>query len=66
MQLAPGVWRIPTFGRNAINSFAFVDADGSVTLVDCGTAKAPPKIVAGLEAIGPLGERNARLLALVQ
>jgi glyoxylase-like metal-dependent hydrolase (beta-lactamase superfamily II) len=52
VQLAPGVWRIPTFGRNAINSFAFVDADGSVTLVDCGTAKAPPKIVAGLEAIG--------------
>lgn len=35
-----------------INSFAFVDDDGSVTLVDCGLAKAPPRIVAGLAAIG--------------
>ncbi|HEX8628543.1 MAG TPA: MBL fold metallo-hydrolase, partial [Catenuloplanes sp.] len=51
-QLAPGVWRIPTLGRSAVNSFAFVDADGSVTLVDCGLAKAPPRIVAGLAAIG--------------
>jgi len=52
VQLAPGVWRIATLGRTAINSFAFVDADGSVTLVDCGLAKAPPRIVAGLAAIG--------------
>lgn len=51
-QLAPGVWRIPTLGRSAVNSFAFVDGDGSVTLVDCGLAKAPPRIVAGLAAIG--------------
>jgi glyoxylase-like metal-dependent hydrolase (beta-lactamase superfamily II) len=37
---------------SAVNSFAFVDAEGSVTLVDCGVVKAPPKIVAGLSAIG--------------
>ena len=35
-----------------VNSYAFVDGDGSVTLVDCGVSKAPPKIVAGLAAIG--------------
>ena len=52
IQLAPGVWRIPTLGRAAVNSFAFVDADGSVTLVDCGLARAPARIVAGLAAIG--------------
>ncbi|MFF5055982.1 hypothetical protein ACFY1S_22655 [Micromonospora sp. NPDC000663] len=41
--LAPDVWRIPTVGRSAVNSYAFVDDDGSVTLVDCGLAKAPAR-----------------------
>ncbi|MGQ5264567.1 MBL fold metallo-hydrolase [Micromonospora sp. ZYX-F-536] len=50
--LAPNVWRIPTVGRAAVNSYAFVDDDGSVTLVDCGLAKAPARIVRGLAAIG--------------
>jgi Zn-dependent hydrolases, including glyoxylases len=50
--LAPGAWRIPTIGAANINSFAFVDPDGSVTLVDCGLKSAPPRIVAGLAAIG--------------
>ncbi len=50
--LAPGAWRIPTLGSSAVNSFAFVDADGSVTLVDCGLTSAPATIVAGLESIG--------------
>lgn len=49
--LAPGVHRIPTLG-DFINSYAFVDDDGSVTLVDCGIKRAPAKIVAGLAAIG--------------
>lgn len=52
VQLAPDVWRIPTQGKDMINSFAFVQDDGSVTLVDCGLKKAPPRIVAGLAAIG--------------
>jgi glyoxylase-like metal-dependent hydrolase (beta-lactamase superfamily II) len=52
VSLAPGVWRIPTLGRSAVNSFAFVDSDGSVTLVDCGLKRAPARIVAGLAAIG--------------
>jgi glyoxylase-like metal-dependent hydrolase (beta-lactamase superfamily II) len=50
--LAPNVFRIPTAGSAQVNSFALVDDDGSVTLVDCGVVKAPPKIVAGLAAIG--------------
>ena len=52
VQLAPGIWRIPTVGRNLVNSFALVDQDGSVTLVDTGLKKAPKRIVAGLAAIG--------------
>lgn len=52
IKLAPGVVRIPTIGAAATNSFAFVDDDGSVTLVDCGLKRAPARIVAGLRAIG--------------
>lgn len=49
--LATGVYRIPTLG-DFINSFAFVEDDGSVTLVDCGLKRAPGKIVRALESIG--------------
>lgn len=50
--LAPGVHRIPTVPGDFINSYAFVDDDGSVTLVDTGLKRAPARIVAGLAAIG--------------
>lgn len=49
--LAAGVYRIPTLG-DYINSYAFVDDDGSVTLIDCGLKRAPAKIVSALAAIG--------------
>jgi ribonuclease BN (tRNA processing enzyme) len=62
VQLAPAVWRIPTVGRSAVNSFAFVDGDGSVTLVDCGLKKAPARIVAGLAAIGKTPADVTRIL----
>ena len=52
VELAPGVVRIPTIGAASTNSFALLDADGSVTLVDCGLKRAPARIVAGLRAIG--------------
>lgn len=52
VELAPGAWRIPTLPGDLVSSFAFVDPDGQVTLVDCGLAKAPPRIVAGLAAMG--------------
>jgi glyoxylase-like metal-dependent hydrolase (beta-lactamase superfamily II) len=62
VSLAPGVWRIPTQGKDLINSFAFVDDDGSVTLVDCGLKKAPPRIVAGLAGIGKRPADVTRIL----
>jgi glyoxylase-like metal-dependent hydrolase (beta-lactamase superfamily II) len=49
--LAPGVHRIPTLG-DFINSYVFVDPDGSVTLVDTGLRRAPATIVRGLAALG--------------
>ncbi|MSX64839.1 MAG: MBL fold metallo-hydrolase, partial [Actinobacteria bacterium] len=49
--LAPSVYRIGTMG-SFINTFVFLEPDGSVTLVDCGLKKAPGAIVRGLHAIG--------------
>ncbi len=49
--LASGIYRIPTLGHY-INSYAFVDADGQVTLVDCGLKRAPRKIVKALSYVG--------------
>jgi glyoxylase-like metal-dependent hydrolase (beta-lactamase superfamily II) len=50
--LASNVYRIPTTPFDLVNSFALVDDDGSVTLVDAGLKTAPARIVAGLAAIG--------------
>jgi glyoxylase-like metal-dependent hydrolase (beta-lactamase superfamily II) len=52
VEVAPGVVRIPTVGAANTNSFALVDDDGSVTLVDCGLTRAPAKIVQGLRDLG--------------
>ncbi len=52
MQLAPGVWRIPTAPRDLINSFALVEDDGQVTLVDAGLKRATKAVVAGLAHLG--------------
>jgi glyoxylase-like metal-dependent hydrolase (beta-lactamase superfamily II) len=60
--LVPNVWRIPTVGRSAVNTFAFVDDDGSVTLVDTGLKKAPARIVAGLAAIGKTPQDVTRIV----
>jgi len=49
--LAAGVYRIPTAG-DFINTFAFVEADGSVTLVDTGMRFASRRIVQGLASFG--------------
>jgi glyoxylase-like metal-dependent hydrolase (beta-lactamase superfamily II) len=63
VQLAPGVWRIPTAPADLVNSFAFVDDDGQVTLVDAGTKRAPKRIVAGLEHIGSSPSQVTRIIA---
>ena len=62
VRLADSVWRIPTLPFDLLNSFALVDDDGSVTLVDCGLKRAPARIVAGLEAIGKAPGDVARIV----
>jgi glyoxylase-like metal-dependent hydrolase (beta-lactamase superfamily II) len=52
VQIAPGVHRIPTAPMDLINSYAFVDDDGQVTLVDAGMPGASGRILAGLRHIG--------------
>lgn len=63
MQLAPGVWRIPTAPRDLVNTFAFVDDDDQVTLVDAGTKGAPKRIVAGLRHLGSAPSEVTRIIA---
>jgi glyoxylase-like metal-dependent hydrolase (beta-lactamase superfamily II) len=52
VRLGEDVWRLPTARLDLINSVAFVEADGSVTLVDVGYATSVPRLTAGLAAIG--------------
>lgn len=60
--IAPGVWRIPTAPLDLVNTFAFVEPDGQVTLVDTGLKRAPARIVAGLAAIGRAPSDVTRIL----
>ncbi|MGP8060105.1 MAG: MBL fold metallo-hydrolase [Acidimicrobiales bacterium] len=62
VQLAPGVWRIPTLGASLINSFAFADDDGTVALVDAGLKGAPKKLTAALSEIGKRPADVSRIL----
>jgi glyoxylase-like metal-dependent hydrolase (beta-lactamase superfamily II) len=62
VQLAPGVWRIPTAPADLVNSFAFVDDDGQVTLVDAGTKGAPRRVVAGLDHLGSAPSEVTRIV----
>jgi len=62
IELAPGVWRVPTAPRDLVNSFVLVEADGRATLVDAGTRRAPKRVVAALEHIGVAPDDVTRLL----
>jgi glyoxylase-like metal-dependent hydrolase (beta-lactamase superfamily II) len=52
VRLADGVWRIPTLGSSAINSFALADDDGGLTLVDAGLKGAPKRLTTALSELG--------------
>jgi glyoxylase-like metal-dependent hydrolase (beta-lactamase superfamily II) len=60
--LGPGVWRIPTTRWDLVNSYAFRDDDGQVTLVDAGIRSAPPRILAALAQIGSAPQDVTRLV----
>ena len=52
VQVADGVWRIPTAPADFINSYLIAGDDGTLTLVDAGTRGAPKKLLAALAALG--------------
>lgn len=60
--VAPGVWRLPTIGRTIVNSFALIDDDGTVTLIDTGLRGAPRRLTA---ALSELGKRPADVVRIV-
>ncbi|WP_020578120.1 MBL fold metallo-hydrolase [Actinopolymorpha alba] len=61
-EIRPGVYRIPTAPWDLVNSYAFVDDDGQVTLVDTGTKAAPKKISAALSWIGSAPSQVTRIV----
>lgn len=52
IELAPGLYRVPTTPFNAINSFVFVEDSGELTLVDAGLKGAPKKLLAAVASLG--------------
>ena len=52
VQIATGVWRIPTAPFDLVNSFLFAGPDGSLVLLDAGTKRAPRTLLAALEGLG--------------
>ena len=51
IQIANNLYRLPTLG-SFINSYAFVNSDSSVTLVDCGLEGSYKKLIKDLARIG--------------
>jgi glyoxylase-like metal-dependent hydrolase (beta-lactamase superfamily II) len=62
VELAPGVWRIPTAPFDLINSYLLADADGSLILVDAGLRRAHRKVLAALDQLGKRPEDVQRIL----
>lgn len=52
IEVARGIYRIPTAPWDLINSYALRADDGQVTLVDAGMKNAPRRIAAALASIG--------------
>lgn len=62
IELVPGVFRIPTAPADFVNSFAIVDSDGQVTLIDTGLRTSPKRINAALEWMGTAPSEVTRIL----
>ena len=52
VQVADGVWRIPTAPADFVNSYLLEGDDGTLTLVDAGTRSAPKTLLAALAGLG--------------
>jgi len=62
IEVAPGIYRIPTLPWDLVNSFAIRADDGQITLIDAGLKSAPKRIAAALGAIGSSPSEVTRLV----
>ncbi len=62
VQLADGVWRLPTAPAALVNCFLIADDDGTLTLVDAGLKGAERKVIAALAELGRRPEDVRRLV----
>lgn len=62
VQLADGVWRIPTAPFDLVNSYLLADDDGQLTLVDAGLKGADRRILAALAVLGRAPQEVTRIL----
>ena len=62
VQLAGGIWRIPTVPFDLVNSFLIADDDGSLTLVDAGLKRADNKLLAALAELGKAPQDVQRIV----
>jgi len=62
VELATGIWRIPTTPYDLVNSFLIADDDGSLTLVDAGLKRAERKVLAALAELGKAPQDVTRIV----
>jgi glyoxylase-like metal-dependent hydrolase (beta-lactamase superfamily II) len=62
VQLADGVWRVPTAPADLVNSYLLADDDGSLTLVDAGVRGAHRRVLQALAELGRAPGDVQRLL----
>ena len=62
VKLAEGIYRIPTVLSYAVNSYALIDDDSKVVLIDAGLKGSTKKLVAALESIGKTPEDVKNIL----
>ncbi|MCW2715685.1 MAG: fold metallo-hydrolase [Frankiales bacterium] len=62
IQLAPGVWRVPTTRYDLVNAFLLENSDGSMTVVDAGLRRGSRPILAALGELGKAPQDVTHLL----
>ena len=62
VQVADGVWRLPTAPADLVNSYLLAGDDGTLVLLDAGTRRAPRSLLAALAGLGRAPEDVTHLL----
>ena len=62
VQVADGVWRLPTAPADLLNSYLLEGGDGTLVLLDAGTRGGPRKLLAALAGLGRAPQDVTHLL----